>query len=104
MRYDEGKLFCSVRCRMVHIMRDVSCEGVSTLCEIADFTKRSMQLKVILVGLAIFGLIAAESDAMSASSSSEDEARADPETAERAEQGSTEEARISGACLASLCG
>ncbi|KAH7959052.1 hypothetical protein HPB49_007774 [Dermacentor silvarum] len=63
-----------------------------------------MQLKVILVGLAIFGLIVAESNAMPASSSSEAEARADPETAERAEQSNAEEARVGTKCIETLCG
>ncbi|KAL3244099.1 hypothetical protein MRX96_047303 [Rhipicephalus microplus] len=67
--------------------------------------EKNMQLKVILVGLAIFGLIVAESGAMPASSSAnEAEARTEPQSAERAEQSSAEEARISEACLKSLCG
>ncbi|KAH7959534.1 hypothetical protein HPB49_011648 [Dermacentor silvarum] len=66
------------------------------------YQRKGMQLKVILVGLAIFGLMVAESGAMPASSASEAEARADPETAERAEQSNAEEARISEACMASL--
>ncbi|KAH7956639.1 hypothetical protein HPB52_011432 [Rhipicephalus sanguineus] len=67
--------------------------------------EENMQLKVILVGLTIFGLIVAESGAMAASSSAnEAEARAEPQSAERAEESNAEEARISGACLESLCG
>ncbi|KAL1473937.1 hypothetical protein MTO96_038352 [Rhipicephalus appendiculatus] len=67
--------------------------------------EEKMQLKVILVGLTIFGLIVAESGAMPASNSAnEAEARAEPQSAERAEQSSAEEARISDACLKSLCG
>lgn len=71
---------------------------------VPSFAKeKNMQLKVILVGLAIFGLIVAESGAMPASSSAnEAEARTEPQSAERAEQSSAEEARISEACLKSL--
>ncbi|KAH7960780.1 hypothetical protein HPB49_023359 [Dermacentor silvarum] len=64
--------------------------------------EKDMQLKVMIVGLVILGLIVAESGAMPAGSVSEAEARADPETAERAEQTNAEEARISDACLKSL--
>ncbi|KAL1476038.1 hypothetical protein MTO96_018789, partial [Rhipicephalus appendiculatus] len=67
--------------------------------------KKNMHLKVILVGLTIFGLIVAESGATPASTSAQEaESRSESEPVERAEQSSAEEARISEACMASLCG
>ncbi|KAL1473918.1 hypothetical protein MTO96_021723 [Rhipicephalus appendiculatus] len=67
--------------------------------------KKNMQLKVILVGLTIFGLIVAESGAMPASTSAQEaEARAESESVERAEESSAEEARFDGACYTALCG
>ncbi|KAL1473919.1 hypothetical protein MTO96_021724 [Rhipicephalus appendiculatus] len=67
--------------------------------------EKKMHLKAILLGLTILGLIVAESGAMPASTSAQEaEARAESESVERAEQSSAEEARIGGACMASLCG
>lgn len=65
-----------------------------------------MQLKVILVGLTILGLIVAESAAVPTSNSAnEAEARFEYDPAERVEHGNAEEARqLSEGCMASLCG
>ncbi|KAH7956640.1 hypothetical protein HPB52_011433 [Rhipicephalus sanguineus] len=67
-----------------------------------DPYEKNMHLKAMLVGLAILGLIMAQSGAINAAS--EVEARADPGRAELTERGDVEEARISTHCLESLCG
>ncbi|XP_075542736.1 uncharacterized protein LOC142576477 [Dermacentor variabilis] len=62
-----------------------------------------MQLKAVLVGLAILGLIHAGSEAAPVGPIGEDGTRADSVTADRADQSSEEEARFGEGCMESLC-